>query len=91
MHFSMYEDIAGLKGSSQFALLPFKEEHLKQFIHDVPEIKLDAYYDETYLKEKKTNKKQYRKYTTDIIILIESNKNNNVCKMFVTTTFMLTL
>lgn len=36
MHFSMYVDIAGLNGSSQFALLPFKDEHLKQFIHDVP-------------------------------------------------------
>lgn len=36
MHFSMYEDIAGLKGSSQFWLLPFQDEHLKQFIHDEP-------------------------------------------------------
>lgn len=38
MHFSMYVDIAGLNGSSQSALLPFKDEHLKQLIHDVPKI-----------------------------------------------------
>lgn len=43
IHFSMYVDIAGLNGSSQFALLPFKDEHLKQFIHDVPK-KVSIYY-----------------------------------------------